>query len=124
MKITKKILLVDDDGRNIFALKAVLTARGYHCETAASAREGIEKLNSDPAIGMILMDMMMPEMDGYEAIARIRGDSRTAAIPIIAVTAQAMNGDKERCLKAGADGYVSKPVNVDTLSSLLELHLQ
>lgn len=124
MNTPKKILLVDDDSRNIFALKAVLKARGYQCETASTAREGIEKLSSDPEIGMILMDMMMPEMDGYEAIARIRGNTATAAIPIIAVTAQAMTGDKERCLKAGADAYVSKPVNVDLLSGLLELHLQ
>ena len=124
MKTLKKILLVDDDSRNIFALKAVLKARGYQCETAATAREGIEKLGTDPAIGMILMDMMMPEMDGYEAIAQIRGNRDTAAIPIIAVTAQAMSGDKERCLKAGADAYVSKPVDVDLLSGLLETHLK
>lgn len=124
MKTLKKILLVDDDSRNIFALKAVLKARGYQCETASSATEGIEKLSSDPSIGMILMDMMMPEMDGYEAIARIRGNSNTAGIPVIAVTAQAMTGDKERCLKAGADAYVSKPVDVDLLSGLLETHMK
>jgi two-component system cell cycle response regulator DivK len=124
MKALKKILLVDDDSRNIFALNAVLKARGYQCETASTANEGIEKLRTDPAIGMVLMDMMMPEMDGYEAIARIRGNSDTAEMPIIAVTAQAMTGDKERCLKAGANGYVSKPVDVDLLSGLLETYLK
>ena len=115
----KKILLVDDDHRNIFALNAVLKARGYHCETASGAAEGIEKLSRDPDIGIVLMDMMMPDMDGYEAIANIRGKRETAAIGIIAVTAQAMVGDKERCLAAGANGYVSKPVDVDLLVELL-----
>ena len=120
---TKKILLVDDDRRNIFALNAVLKAHGYRCETAASAVEGIEKLNQDEEIGLVLMDMMMPEMDGYEAIASIRNNQKTAGIPIIAVTAQAMVGDKERCLAAGANGYISKPVNVDLLTKLLTAHL-
>ena len=120
----KKILLVDDDSRNIFALNAVLKARGYRCETAISAIEGIKKLNEDQEIGIVLMDMMMPEMDGYEAIANIRGNQKTAAIPVIAVTAQAMVGDRERCLAAGANGYISKPVDVDLLTELLNIHLK
>lgn len=124
MKALKKILLIDDDHRNIFALNAVLKARGYHCETASDAFEGIEKLRCDDNIGIILMDMMMPDMDGYEAISNIRANSKTAAIPIIAVTAQAMIGDKERCLAAGANGYVSKPVDVDVLTQLLENYLK
>ncbi len=74
----KKILLVDDDSRNIFALNAVLKARGYRCETAASGLEGIEKLNEDNEIGLVLMDMMMPEMDGYEAIANIRCNQKNS----------------------------------------------
>ena len=121
---SKKILIVDDDHRNIFALNAVLKARGYLCETASNAFDGIEKLRSDDQIGIILMDMMMPDMDGYEAISNIRSNRQTAAIPIIAVTAQAMQGDKERCLAAGANGYVSKPVDVDLLTELLQNHLK
>ena len=124
MKALKKILLVDDDQRNIFALNAVLKARGYHCVKAANAFEGIEQLHNDKNIGIILMDMMMPDMDGYEAISNIRANSKTADIPIIAVTAQAMPGDKERCLAAGANGYVSKPVDVDLLTELLENYLK
>ena len=116
-------MLVDDDRRNIFALNAVLKARGYHCETASNAYEGLEKLSDDQDIGIILMDVMMPGMDGFEAIANIRNNPRTASIPVIAVTAQAMVGDKERCLAAGANGYVSKPVNVDLLMELLTSYL-
>ena len=124
MNVAKKILLVDDDSRNIFALKAVLKARGYYCETAGSADDGIEQLNNDPEIGIVLMDMMMPDMDGYEAIANIRANPETAGIPVIAVTAQAMIGDKERCLTAGANGYISKPVDVDLLLELLKTYLK
>lgn len=124
MKTPKKILLVDDDSRNIFALKAVLKARGYHCETASSAIKGIEQLTNDPEIGIVLMDMMMPDMDGYEAIANIRGNPKIAGMPVIAVTAQAMVGDKERCLVAGANGYISKPVDVDLLMNFLKTYLQ
>ena len=119
-----KILLIDDDSRNIFALNAVLKARGFQCETASTAIEGIEKLNHDATIGIVLMDMMMPEMDGYEAIANIRGNPQTSHIPVIAVTAQAMVGDKERCMAAGANGYVSKPINVDLLLDLLHIYLK
>ncbi len=120
---SKKILLVDDDSRNIFALNAVLKARGYRCETAGSARDALTLLASDAEIGIVLMDMMMPYMDGYEAIANIRGNANIASIPVIAVTAQAMVGDKERCLAAGANAYVSKPVNVDLLTELLTNYL-
>lgn len=123
METRKKILLVDDDRRNIFALNAVLKARGYHCETASNAYEGLEKLHDDEDIGIILMDVMMPGMDGFEAIANIRNNPRTASIPVIAVTAQAMVGDRERCLAAGANGYVSKPVDVDLLMELLTSYL-
>jgi len=119
----KKILLVDDDRRNIFALNAVLKARGYACETASNAYEGLEKLSDDKDIGIVLMDIMMPDMDGFEALAHIRNNPRTASIPVIAVTAQAMVGDKERCLAAGANGYVSKPVDVDLLMELLTTYM-
>lgn len=119
------ILIIDDDPRNIFALKAVLKAKKYNCFTATSAAEGISFLASGEAeIGIILMDMMMPDMDGYEAIGRIRENGGTAHIPIIAVTAQAMVGDREKCLQAGADAYLSKPVNVDALMEILTVHLK
>jgi len=123
MRAPKKILLVDDDRRNIFALNAVLKARGFTCETASNAYEGLKKLSSDNDIGIILLDIMMPGMDGFEAIASIRSNPLTASIPVIAVTAQAMAGDKERCLAAGANGYISKPVDVDLLMELLTIYM-
>jgi len=118
-KVAKTILIVDDDSRNIFALSAVLRARNYHCITASDAQQGLQKLAEHPAIAVVLLDMMMPDMDGYEAIAAIR-NSAHGSIPIISVTAQAMAGDRERCMGAGADGYVSKPIDVDYLFLLLK----
>ena len=119
----KKVLIIDDDSRNIFALKAVLKARGYECISATGAMEGIILLNEDSEIGIVLMDMMMPDMDGYEAIVEIRGQEKIGKIPIIAVTAQAMVGDREKALAAGADNYTSKPVDVDLLTGILNEHL-
>jgi two-component system cell cycle response regulator DivK len=112
---TKKILIIDDDSRNIFALTAVLKAKKFNCLSAISAQQGFELLKDDTEIGVVLMDMMMPDMDGYEAIGKMKSHPKMSNIPVIAVTAQAMVGDKERCLAAGAVGYVSKPVNVDEL---------
>jgi len=114
-----KILIIDDDNRNIFALKAVLKARGYHCLSATGAEEGLELLKQDQQIAVVLMDMMMPGMDGYQAMAKMETHPELKNIPVIAVTAQAMLGDKERCLNAGAVGYVSKPINVEELTKLL-----
>lgn len=119
----KKILIVDDDNRNIFALTAVLKARGYQCLSAQLAEEGIQLLTQDPEISVVLMDMMMPGMDGYQAIAKIKADPVLKEIPVIAVTAQAMVGDRERCLNAGAVGYVSKPVNVEKLTEILSQYI-
>lgn len=116
-------MIIDDDSRNIFALTAVLKARGYTCISAPGAREGIDKLLADDSIGIVLMDMMMPDMDGYEALGRIRSMEATRAIPVVAVTAQAMVGDRERCLAAGANAYVAKPVNVDQLMIFLKEYL-
>jgi len=118
-----KILIIDDDSRNIFALSAVLKARGYTCLSAPGAREGLEKLQADAGIGLVLMDMMMPDMDGYEAIGRIRSLESIRDIPVVAVTAQAMVGDRERALAAGANAYVPKPVNVDHLMVYLKQYL-
>lgn len=117
---TKKVLIIDDDSRNIFALTAVLKAKGYQCMSAVSAQQGLDMLSANNEVGVVLMDMMMPEMDGYQAIAKMKQDDKLKNMPVIAVTAQAMVGDRERCLDAGANGYVSKPVNVDELVLLLK----
>lgn len=120
---TKKVLIIDDDSRNIFALTAVLKAKKYTCLSANSAQQGFEILENDKDIVVVLMDMMMPDMDGYEAMKKMKSHEQLKDIPVIAVTAQAMVGDKDRCLKAGAAGYVSKPVNVDELVSQLKKYI-
>lgn len=120
----KTILIVDDDSRNIFALSAVLKAKGHHTVSASSTVEAFGVLDSDPSIGIILLDMMMPGMDGYEAIPEIKGDPKFSGLPVIAVAAQAMAGDREKCIQAGADDYLSKPVDVDALLRLLHHYLK
>ena len=115
----KTILIIDDDTRNIFALSAVLKAKQFDCLSASSAPEGIELLRNDKHIMAVLMDIMMPDMDGYEAINIIKNDAATAHIPVIAVTAQAMQGDEAKVLTSGADAYISKPVDVDKLLRVL-----
>jgi len=119
----RKILIVDDDGRNIFALTAVLKSKGYQCLSTLNVSDAVDLLRENNGIGIILMDMMMPDMDGYEAIPRIKNLAGGENIPIIAVTAQAMVGDKERCLAAGADGYIAKPVDVDGLITVLKRYI-
>ena len=120
---TKKILIIDDDSRNIFALSAVLKAKKYSCLSANSAKKGFEVLASNTDIAVVLMDMMMPDMDGYQAIKNMKSNPEMQNIPVIAVTAQAMVGDRERCINAGAIGYISKPVNVDELIEQLKKHI-
>lgn len=120
----KKILIIDDDNKNIFALSATLKAKKLHTVAAPGAAEGIALLKSDPGIQVVLMDMMMPGMDGYEAISLIRQDEQLKNLQVIAVTAQAMSGDREKCLAAGADHYISKPIDVDVLLGLLEEHIK
>lgn len=115
----KTILIIDDDSRNIFALSAVLKAKGFAVVSASSAGEGIGLLRKDRGIKVVLLDMMMPDMDGYEALREIRSNEELSALPVIAVTAQAMVGDREKCLEAGADDYVSKPIDVDLLLNIL-----
>lgn len=119
----KKILIVDDDIRNVFALTAAL--EGYQTEVlfAENGREGIKLLRENPDTDLILMDMMMPEMDGFEAMHMIRQMPEFQSIPIIAVTAKAMNHDREQCLEGGASGYISKPVNLEQLCSLMQAWL-
>ena len=124
MNKQQTVLLVDDDQRNIFALSAVLKARGYTVFSAANIRDAYTILEGPGQISIILMDMMMPDMDGYEAIPLIKNDARFASIPVIAVTAQAMAGDKEKSLAAGADGYVAKPVDIDLLTTMIDEHLK
>ena len=120
---TKKILIIDDDSRNIFALTAVLKAKKYACLSASSARKGFNLIEDDEDIALVLMDMMMPDMDGYQAMSKMKELPKLKNIPVIAVTAQAMVGDKERCLEAGAVGYISKPINIDELVSQINKHL-
>lgn len=119
MEKKKDILIIDDDSRNIFALAAVLKSKRYTCLSASSAADGFDILARQKDIGVVLMDMMMPDMDGYEALGKMRENEKMKHIPVIAVTAQAMTGDKEKCIEAGANGYVSKPINVEELEKLL-----
>jgi CheY-like chemotaxis protein len=119
----RKALLVDDDARNIFALSSVLERRGMDVLTATTGREAISILKGDRGISIVLMDIMMPEMDGYETIQAIRADPSVRRLPIIALTAKAMKGDRERCLEAGASDYLAKPVNTEQLLSALRIWL-
>ena len=119
MRDQKQILIIDDDNRNVFALSAVLRASGFRVVSASGMEEAFDILDAHSDIGIILTDMMMPGMDGYEGIAKLKADEKYKHIPTIAVTAQAMTGDKEKCLAAGADGYISKPIDVDVLMQLL-----
>ncbi|KUJ60858.1 histidine kinase [Flavobacteriaceae bacterium CRH] len=115
----KRLLIIDDDSRNIFALVNTLRAKSFDCLSCLSAEEAIKLLETDEVIDAVLIDMMMPEMDGYEAIPIIKKIPSRKNVLVIAVTAQAMTGDKEKCLEAGADAYVSKPIDVDKLLGAL-----
>ncbi|MGE8405566.1 MAG: response regulator [Pseudomonas sp.] len=119
----RKILLVDDDVRNIFALTSALEHKGALVEIARNGRESIERLEQGADIDLVLMDVMMPEMDGFEATRLIRKDPRWRKLPIIAVTAKAMKDDQERCLQAGANDYLAKPIDLDRLFSLIRVWL-
>ncbi len=117
------MLIVDDDARNIYALSTALESHHLLPVSAESGQEGIDKLMQDPSIDIVLMDIMMPEMDGYETIRRIRSNTRFENLPIIALTAKAMKGDRESSIAAGASEYISKPVDMDQLISLLRVWL-
>ncbi|WP_058971121.1 response regulator [Pseudomonas syringae] len=119
----RKILVVDDDVRNIFALTSALEHKGAVVEIARNGLEAIAKLNEVEDIDLVLMDVMMPEMDGYEATTEIRKDPRWRKLPIIAVTAKAMKDDQERCLQAGSNDYLAKPIDLDRLFSLIRVWL-
>jgi CheY-like chemotaxis protein len=121
--IGKSVLVVDDDVRNIFALSSVLERRGMNVLTATTGREAIEMLEATPDVELALMDIMMPEMDGYKTMQAIRQRPGLRRLPIIALTAKAMKGDREKCLEAGASDYLAKPVNTEQLLSALRMWL-
>jgi CheY-like chemotaxis protein len=119
----RKVLVVDDDARNIFALTSVLENHDVEVISATNGRQAIELIESTPGLSMVLMDIMMPEMDGYETMKEIRKKAEFRTLPILALTAKAMKGDREKCLDAGASDYISKPVNTNQLLSLMRVWL-
>jgi HAMP domain-containing protein/signal transduction histidine kinase/DNA-binding response OmpR family regulator len=119
----RKVLVVDDDARNIYALTSVLENQDMEVLTATNGRQAIETIENTPDLSMVLMDIMMPEMDGYETMREIRKAPQFRSLPILALTAKAMKGDREKCLAAGASDYIAKPVNTDQLLSLLRVWL-
>ena len=119
----KRILVVDDDVRNIFALSSILEEKDVDIVTAENGLEAIEELKKDSNIDLVLMDIMMPEMDGYEAMKKIRKQKQFKELPIIALTAKAMKGDRQKCIDAGANDYLAKPVDVEKLLSMLRVWL-
>jgi CheY-like chemotaxis protein len=121
--VGRTVLLVDDDARNIFALSSVLERRGMRVLTATTGKEAIELIDSTPALAIVLTDIMMPEMDGYQTIEAIRAKPALRRLPIVALTAKAMKGDREKCLEAGASDYLAKPVNTEQLLSALRMWL-
>ncbi|MCI0623599.1 MAG: HAMP domain-containing protein [Acidobacteria bacterium] len=120
---SRKVLVVDDDARNIFALTTVLENNDMEVLSATNGRQAIEVIQSTPDLSAVLMDIMMPEMDGYQTMREIRKDQQFRALPILALTAKAMKGDREKCLEAGASDYIAKPVNTEQLLSLLRVWL-
>jgi CheY-like chemotaxis protein len=119
----RAVLLVDDDPRNIFALASALERRGMKVLTATTGREAIALIEETRSLAIVLMDIMMPEMDGYQTIERIRQNKARRRLPIIALTAKAMKGDREKCLEAGASDYLAKPVNTEQLLSAMRMWL-
>jgi CheY-like chemotaxis protein len=121
--VGKKVLVVDDDVRNIFALTSVLEQHNLNVVHAENGRAGIETLLRTPGVDGVLMDIMMPEMDGYETMRAIRQIAEFRTLPIIAVTAKAMKGDRAKCIEAGASDYITKPVDLEQLFSVLRVWL-
>jgi CheY-like chemotaxis protein len=119
----KKVLVIDDDIRNVFALTSMLEQRGMKVVFAENGREGVERLQQHPNTDLVLLDIMMPEMDGYETAGAIRSMPRFEHLPIIAVTAKAMKGDREKALAAGVSDYITKPVDIDLLVSMMRVWL-
>ena len=117
------MLIVDDDVRNIFSLTSALEQHGMEVVFAENGRDGIELLKNTPGVDAMLVDIMMPEMDGYETMREVRRDSAYRGLPIVAVTAKAMKGDREKCIEAGASDYIAKPVDLDQLLAVLRVQL-
>jgi CheY-like chemotaxis protein len=119
----RTVLIVDDDVRNVFALTSALEARGMVVRFAENGREALEQLDADARVDLVLMDVMMPEMDGYETTRRLRARREFADLPVIALTAKAMKGDREQSIAAGASDYITKPVEIEQLLSLMRVWL-
>jgi HAMP domain-containing protein/signal transduction histidine kinase len=119
----RKVLIIDDDARNIFALTGALQERGLVVLNAEDGKKGLEVLRAEPNVDLVLMDIMMPELDGYDMIRILRGQEKLKDLPIICVTAKAMKGDRDKCIAAGASDYIAKPVNVDELVALMKVWL-
>jgi len=119
----RKILVVDDDARNIFALTSLLENHDMEVISTTNGRSAIEIIERTPDLSIVLMDIMMPDMDGYETIGKIRQNVAFSTLPILALTAKAMKGDREKCLNAGASDYIAKPVNTDQLLALMRVWL-
>ncbi|WJH36255.1 response regulator [Paenibacillus sp. CC-CFT747] len=117
------MLIVDDDRRNLLSLQAILKDQPYHVLVAYNGREGLESLRRHPDVRLVLMDIMMPEMNGLDAIRHLRRNPRLKDLPVIAVSAQAMEGDREKFLMAGATDYISKPLEPDRLLRLMKKRL-
>jgi CheY-like chemotaxis protein len=118
------VLVIDDDVRNIFAISSALERYGAKVVFAESGRHGLELLQSTPEIDAVFTDIMMPEMDGYEVIHCIRQQAEFAQLPVIALTAKAMRGDRDECIRAGATDYIAKPVDIEELVSALRVWVQ
>ena len=119
----KKILIIDDDMRNLFALSGALQKKGMEIFKAINGKKALEMLDNDPAIDLILMDIMMPVMDGYDTMRAIRAQIRFKDLPIIALTAKAMKDDRGKCISAGANDYLTKPIEINKLFSLIRVWL-
>ncbi|HEV8079286.1 MAG TPA: response regulator, partial [Chitinophagaceae bacterium] len=119
----KNVLVVDDDVRNLFALTTAFERFHINTITAESGKEAMNILDENKEIDIVLMDIMMPEMDGYETTQKIRREHKNNSLPIIAVTAKAMKGDREKCIEAGASDYITKPLKIDQLMSLMRVWL-
>jgi CheY-like chemotaxis protein len=119
----RKALVVDDDARNIFALTSLLESHDMEVISATNGRQAIDLVQSTPELSIVLMDIMMPEMDGYQTMHEIRAEPRFRSLPILALTAKAMKGDREKCLDAGASDYIAKPVDTEQLLSLMRVWL-
>jgi CheY-like chemotaxis protein len=123
MLSSKKVLVVDDDIRNIFAMTSLLERHNMVVYSAENGRDALEVIRSNDDIDVVLMDIMMPEMDGYDTMQEIRKLPKFKSLPILALTAKAMKGDREKCIEAGASDYIAKPVDTDQLLSLLRVWL-